>query len=238
MSMKRILLKLSGEFLKNEASLWDLEKINAVIDQLKRLHDEGFEIALVVGGGNVFRGGRNGYDLERCVADEIGMAATCLNALFLRACFRKIELPAVIFGTSLCGGNIEAFNLSNVQQHLSGGMIVLFAGGTGHAFFSTDTAAALRACEIKADLLLKATDVDGIFNKDPKHFSDAKRFEHLTYEEACEGHYAVMDGCAFELCREQRMPLFVFNVNCPNAIYEAAHGKGIGTRVGEENVAI
>lgn len=231
--MRRILLKLSGEFLKNETDLWDLEKINAVIDQLKRLHDEGFQIALVVGGGNVFRGGRNSYISERCVADEIGMTATCLNALFLRACFQKFGLSAVVFGTSLCGGNIEAFNLSRVQRHLSGGTIVLFAGGTGHAFFSTDTAAALRACETKADLLLKATDVDGIFNKDPKRFSDAKRFEHLTYEEACEGHYAVMDGCAFELCREQKMPLFVFNVHRPNAIYEAAHGRGIGTRVGE-----
>ena len=233
--MKRILLKLSGEFLKNEASLWDIKKINAVIDQLKRLHDEGFQIALVIGGGNIFRGGRNGYDLERCVADEIGMAATCLNALFLRACFQKFELPAEIFGTSLClcGGSIEAFNLLHIQKHLSDGTIVLFAGGTGHAFFSTDTAAALRACEIKADLLLKATDVDGIFDKDPKRFSDAKRFEHLTYEEACEGYYAVMDGCAFELCREQKTPLFVFNVHRPNAIYEAARGKGLGTRVGE-----
>ena len=233
MSMKRILLKLSGEFLKNEASLWDIKKINTVIDQLKRLHDEGFQIALVIGGGNIFRGGRNGYILERCVADEIGMAATCLNALFLRACFQKFELPAVIFGTSLCGGSIEAFDLQRARQALSDGTIVLFAGGTGHAFFSTDTAAALRACEIKADLLLKATDVDGIFNKDPKRFSDAKRFEHLTYKEACEGHYAVMDGCAFELCRDQKMPLFVFNVNRPNAIYETAHGLGLGTRVRE-----
>ena len=233
MGMKRILLKLSGEFLKNEASLWDIKKINAVIDQLKRLYDEGFQLALVVGGGNLFRGGRNGYDIERCVADEIGMAATCLNALFLRACFQKFELPAVVFGTSLCGGNIEAFNLSHIQQHLSDGTIVLFAGGTGHAFFSTDTAAALRACEIKADLLLKATDVDGVFNKDPKRFSDAERFKYLTYEEACEGHYAVMDACAFELCRAQRMPLFVFNVHRPNAIFEAAHGHGLGTRIGE-----
>lgn len=231
--MKRILLKLSGEFLKNETSLWDIEKINAVIDQLKHLHDEGFQLALVIGGGNIFRGGRNGYDLERCIADEIGMAATCLNALFLRACFQKIGLPAVIFGTALCGGSIEAFNLLHIRQHLSDGTIVLFAGGTGHAFFSTDTAAALRACEIKADLLLKATDVDGVFNKDPKRFSDAKRFEHLTYQQACEGHYAVMDACAFELCREQRMSLFVFNVHQPNAIYEAAHGQGFGTRVGE-----
>ena len=233
MGMKRILLKLSGEFLKNEASLWDIKKINAVIDQLKRLYDEGFQLALVVGGGNLFRGGRNGYDLERCIADEIGMAATCLNALFLRACFQKIGLDAVIFGTTLCGGSIEIFDLQRARQALSDGMVVLFAGGTGHAFFSTDTAAALRACEIKADLLLKATDVDGVFNKDPKCFSDAKRFEHLTYQQACEGHYAVMDGCAFELCREQRMPLFVFNVHRPNAIYEAAHGQGLGTRVGE-----
>jgi uridylate kinase len=230
--MKRILLKLSGEFLKNETDLWDLEKINAVVDQLKRLHNEDFQLALVVGGGNIFRGGRNACDFDRCNADEIGMAATCLNALFLRACFQKFELPAVVFGTSLCGGNIEAFNLECVHQCLVNRTVVLFAGGTGHAFFSTDTAAALRACEIKADLLLKATDVDGIFNKDPKRFPDAKRFEHLTYKEACEGHYAVMDACAFELCREQLMPLFVFNVNRPNAIYEAAHGQGCGTRVG------
>lgn len=231
--MKRILLKLSGEFLKNETSLWDTEKVNAVIDQLKRLHDEGFQLALVVGGGNIFRGGRNGFDLERCIADEIGMAATCVNALFLRACFQKVGLDVVIFGTSLCGGSIEAFDLQRARQALSDGTIVLFAGGTGHAFFSTDTAATLRACEIKADLLLKATDVDGIFDKDPKRFSGAKRFERLTYKEACEGHYAVMDACAFELCREQRMPLFVFNVHRPNAIYEAAHGQGFGTRVGE-----
>lgn len=231
--MKRILLKLSGEFLKNEASIWDIGKINAVAEQLKRLHDDGLQMALVIGGGNIFRGSRNGYELERCVADEIGMAATCLNALFLRAWFQKFELPLTVFGTILCGGNIEVFNLSHIQQHLSDGTVVLFAGGTGHAFFSTDTAAALRACEIKAELLLKATDVDGIFDKDPKRFSDAKRFEHLTYREACDGHYDVMDASAFELCREQKMPLFVFNANRPNAIYEAAYGQGIGTRVGE-----
>ena len=229
--MKRILLKLSGEFLKNEVDLWDLKKINAVIEQLQRLHDEEFQMALVIGGGNVFRGGRNDYHLERCVADEIGMAATCLNALFLRAYFQKSGLSATVYGTALCGGSIEVLNLLRVHQQLSDGTIVLFAGGTGHAFFSTDTAAALRACEIEADALLKATDVDGVFNKDPKRFSDAKPFEHLTYEAACDGRYGVMDACAFELCREQKMPLFVFNANRPNAIYQAAHRRCPGTWV-------
>lgn len=231
--MKRILLKLSGEFLQSEDALWEPQKLSAIVDSLKRLHEEKIQVAIVIGGGNIFRGGKNAYVLDRCEADEIGMAATSVNALMLKAVFHAQNLPCLTFGSDLKGGSIKPFILDEVLKALQQNNIVIFSGGTGHPFFSTDTAAVLRAIEIKADILLKATKVDGVYEKDPMLFKDAKRWDRLTYQHVCEQHYAVMDACAFELCRAHKMPIFIFNLHHESAIYKAAHQQLIGTFIGE-----
>jgi len=232
-SMKRILLKLSGEFLQGTDFIWDKDKVSLIIEQIKRLVEEGFQIGIVIGGGNIFRGGKNGFDLDRCEADGIGMASTCVNALFLKACLQKINVDTYIAGAFLNGASVEVFDVEKVRKYLEQGRVVIFSGGTGHAYFSTDTAAALRALEIKADILLKATKVDGVYDKDPVKFPDAKKFSTLTYQQACDGKYGVMDACAFALCREQKMPIFIFNLNQKDAIYKAVHQQLDGTFIKE-----
>ena len=232
-NMKGILLKLSGEFLQGTDSIWDKDKVSLIIEQIKRLVEEGFQIGIVIGGGNIFRGGKNGFDLDRCEADGIGMASTCVNALFLKACLQKINVDTCISGAFLNGPSVEVFDVEKVRKYLEQGKVVIFSGGTGHAYFSTDTAAALRALEIKADILLKATKVDGVYDKDPVKFPDAKKFSTLTYQQACDGKYGVMDACAFALCREQKMPIFIFNLNQKDAIYKAVHQPLDGTFIKE-----
>lgn len=231
--MKRILLKLSGEFLQGTDSLWDKSKVSLIIEQIKRLVGEGFQIGIVIGGGNIFRGGKNGFDLDRYEADSIGMASTCVNALFLKAYLQKINVDTYLTGLFLNGPSIDVFSVEKVRKCLEQGKVIIFSGGTGHAYFSTDTAAALRALEIKADVLLKATKVDGVYDKDPVKFNDAKKFSKLTYQQACEGKYGVMDACAFALCREQKMPIFIFNLNTKDAIYRAVHQQLDGTFIEE-----
>ena len=252
--MKRILLKLSGEFLQSEDALWEPQKLSAIVDSLKRLHEEKIQVAIVIGGGNIFRGGKNAYVLDNSEDDtdskkdqkeeeeeinqimttnEIGMAATSVNALMLKAVFHAQNLPCLTFGSDLKGGSIKPFILDEVLEALQQNNIVIFSGGTGHPFFSTDTAAVLRAIEIKANILLKATKVDGVYEKDPMLFKDAKRWDRLTYQHVCEQHYAVMDACAFELCRAHKMPIFIFNLHHESAIYKAAHQQLIGTFIGE-----
>ena len=227
--MKCVLLKLSGAFLKSSSSLWDLEKLQAIGDQLKRLQSEGVQLAVMVGGGNLFRGGRNEYALERFDADEIGRAATCINALFLRSFFQKIGLATLVYGTDLVGGSIVPFQLEQARKEFAKGTVLLLAGGIGHGLFSTDTAAALRAIELSVEGILKATNVDGVFDQDPAQFSNAQRLDHLTFQQAWEGRYGVMDACAFALCREQQLPIFVFNAQHPEAIYRAVHETLMGT---------
>lgn len=233
MKVKRILLKLSGEFLQGNGSVWEAKPVEAIIEQLVRLHKEQYEIGIVVGGGNIFRGGRNAFKFDRCQADTIGMAATCVNALFLQACLSAKDTSTVILGANPFGTQILPFDVIQAREYLSQGKVVIFAGGTGHAFFSTDTAAALRASEIQADILLKGTKVDGVYDKDPIKHPDAQRFDQLSYTEAEEGRYGVMDACAFTLCREQKIPIFVFNLNKENAIYKAAHEQIEGTFIKE-----
>lgn len=231
--MKRILLKLSGEFLQGDQGVWSKDKVEVVVKQIEQLHAEGVEIAIVIGGGNIFRGGRNVFDFDRNEGDGIGMAATCVNALFLKACLQKCGLEVVICGKFLNGTDILNLDAKSLQKYLSGGQIVIFSGGTGFAYFSTDTAAALHAIEIKADVLLKGTKVDGVYDKDPKVHPDAKKFERLTYQQVCDQRYEIMDASAFSLCREQKMPIFIFNLEAKNAIYNAVHHAENGTFIQE-----
>lgn len=231
--IKRVLLKLSGEFLQGEGNVWASQPITSIVEQLVRLQKEHCEIGIVVGGGNIFRGGRNAFNFDRCQADTIGMVATCVNALFLQACLQVKGVSTVVMGANSYGAQILPFDVGQARDYLLQGKVVVFAGGTGHAFFSTDTAAALRAGEIQADILLKGTKVGGVYDKDPLKYSDAQRFEKLSYVEAEEGHYGVMDSCAFTLCREQKIPIFVFNLNQENAIYRAVYKQIEGTFIKE-----
>lgn len=231
--MKRILLKLSGEFLQGDQGVWSEDRVDAIVQQIERLCKEGIQVAIVIGGGNIFRGGRNGFNFERCEGDSIGMAATCVNALFLRAFLQKRGLEVVICGKFLNGADILNLGTQELQTRLDKGQVVIFSGGTGYAYFSTDTAAALRAIEIKADVLLKGTNVDGVYDKDPKRYSDAKKFERLTYKEVCDQRYEIMDASAFSLCREQKMPIFIFNLSEKDAIYNAVHHTTNGTFIQE-----
>lgn len=231
--MKRILLKLSGEFLQNERALWASDKVALIVDQIVRLNREKVQIGLVVGGGNIFRGGRNTYHFDRYVGDRIGMAATCVNALFLKACLQEKGVNAIVCGDFLTGADIVHVNAESVQKYFSEGTVVLFSGGTGFSFFSTDTAAALRAIEMKADVLLKGTKVDGVYDKDPCIYEDAKKFERLTYRQVFEQRYDVMDASAFALCWEQKMPIFIFNLDAKDAIYNAVYQPQMGTFIEE-----
>ena len=231
--MKRILLKLSGEFLQGDQGVWSRDNVDAIVQQIVRLCKEGIQLAIVIGGGNIFRGGRNGFDFERSEGDGIGMAATCVNALFLKACLQKCGLKATICGKFLNGADIVNLGAQELQECLNRGQVVIFSGGTGYAYFSTDTAAALRAIEIKADVLLKGTKVDGVYDKDPERYRDAKKFEKLTYKEVCERQYGIMDASAFALCCEQKMPIFIFNLNQKDAIYNAVHHTTNGTFIQE-----
>lgn len=234
--MKRILLKLSGGFFRDGEVLWSIDKLQSIANQLKTLLQDSLQIAIVIGGGNIFRGGRNDYRLDRTQADAIGMSATCINALFLQSFLQTEGIETVLYGTFLTGGAINPFCPVQVQKQLEQGRVVILSGGTGHAFFSTDTAAALRALEIHADALFKATTVDGVYAKPPDQFPDAKRFDHLTYDEVLEGRYGVMDACAFALCQEQKLPLFIFNAGKPDSIVKAVRGQIIGTWIGDKNL--
>ena len=229
MKIKRILLKLSGEFLQGEGNVWEADPVENIVEQLVHLHKEHYELGIVIGGGNIFRGGRNSFKFDRCQADTIGMAATCVNALFLQACLQSKGILTIILGANPFGTQILPFDVIQAREYLSQSKVVIFAGGTGHAFFSTDTAAALRASEIQADILLKGTKVDGVYDKDPIKYLDAQRFNQLSYAKAEEGRYGVMDACSFTLCREQKIPIFVFNLNEENAIYKAVHEQIKGT---------
>lgn len=231
--MKRVLLKLSGEFLQGGQGVWTKDKVDVIVHQIKRLCEEGVQVAIVVGGGNIFRGGRNDFKFERCDGDKIGMAATCVNALFLKACLQSCGLEVVVCGKFLNGTDVVDLNTKAIQGYLNEGHVVIFSGGTGFAYFSTDTAAALRAIEVKADVLLKGTNVDGVYDKDPKCHSDAKRFEKLTYQQVCDQRYEIMDASAFSLCREQKMPIFIFNLSKKDAIYNAVHHAEQGTFIQE-----
>lgn len=231
--MKRILLKLSGEFLQGNKETLSEEKLQKLIPQLAELQAAGIQIGIVIGGGNIFRGGRNTFKLDRLAGDHIGMAATCVNALFLQAFLELSQLSTRVYGSCFTGESILPYDIYQARKDLSQGSIVIFAGGTGHAFFSTDTAAALRAIEMKSDVLLKATRVSGVYDKDPLRFKDAKKFDTLTYQQAEKGRYGIMDTCAFTLCREQKMPIFIFNLDEDRAIIRAVQGQIEGTFIKE-----
>jgi len=232
---KRILLKLSGEALQNrESGLGiDPEVVAKVAQRIKDLVDIGVEVAMVVGGGNIFRG-MSGAEkgIDRSSGDYMGMLATIINALALQNALEKIGLQTRVQSAISMQRVAEPFILRKANRHLEKGRVVIFGGGTGNPYFSTDTAAALRASEIGADLLLKATKVDGVYSADPMTDATATRYETLGYNEAISKSLKVMDAAAFSLCMENDIPIIVFNfVDSPGSLLDVVKGKTIGTLV-------
>ena len=229
--MSRVLLKLSGEALAGEKHTgFDEDVCRSVGMQVKSIVDSGNQIAIVIGGGNFWRG-RTSENIERSKADQIGMLATVMNCIYVSEVFRSIGLSTRVFTPFVCGAVTELYSLDAALLALQNNEVVFFAGGTGHPYFSTDTATALRAIEINADRILCAKAVDGIYDSDPAKNPDAKKYDVVTYDEVVEKRLAAMDLTATIMCMEHEMPLYVFALNEENSIINACDGEFHGTKV-------
>ena len=229
--MKRVLLKLSGEALAGEKKTgFDEATVSGIAGQVKALTEKGIQIAVVTGGGNFWRG-RSSENMDRTKADQIGMLATVMNCIYVSEIFRSQGLRTHVMTPVLCGSFTELFSKDAALAALEKGEIVFFAGGTGHPYFSTDTATLLRAIEIEADEILLAKSIDGVYDDDPKDNPDARKFDTITIDEVIAKNLKVVDMTASILARENRMPMFVFGLNEENSIARAARGDIDGTRV-------
>lgn len=235
---KRVILKISGEVLGNKerGETIDPEITRQLARQIKHVHDMGVDVGLVVGGGNIFRGlaGANRKGVDRTTGDYMGMLATAINGMGLRAALEIEGVDVRVLSAIPMQQVAEPFILRRAMRHMEKGRIVIFVAGTGNPYFSTDTAAALRASEIGADIILKATKVDGVYDKDPAKHADAVRFENLTYIEALQKRLNVMDSTAFSLCMDNQIPIMVFDLNAKDGIQRAVSGESIGTLVHAE----
>ncbi len=228
---KRIMLKLSGEALSGEQGFGiDFDVTKRIAEEIKELVDMGIEVGAVVGGGNIWRG-RNGDDMDRTTADYMGMLATCINALALQDSLESIGINTRVQTAIEMREVAEPFIRRKAMRHLEKKRVVIFAAGTGNPYFSTDTTAALRAAEIEADAILLAKKVDGVYDKDPHKYSDAKKFDKLTYIEVLEKGLQVMDSTATSLCMDNNIPIIVFGLDKPNNIKKVIMGEKIGTIV-------
>ena len=228
---KRVLLKLSGEALSGDKGFGlDMDTIQTICKGIKDAHDLGAEIAIVVGGGNFWRG-RSSGEMERTRADQIGMLATAMNALAVADSLEHLGVEVRV-QTALSMQQIaEPYIRNRAIRHLEKGRVIILACGTGNPFFSTDTTAALRASEINAEVVMKATSVDGVYDADPKKVSDAKRFDTISYQECLERQLKVMDSTAFTLCMDNKKPIIVFDMHTPGNITRALLGEPIGTTI-------
>lgn len=235
---RRVLLKISGEALAGPVGFGlDAETLNYIAGEVAGVHGLGVETAVVVGGGNFIRGDvfSTQGGIDRTVADQMGMMGTIMNALALQAAMEKHGVPTRVQSAINVSQVAESFIRRRAMRHMEKGRVVVFAAGTGNPYFTTDTAAVLRALEIEAGCLLKATKVDGIYDKDPKKFPDAVRYEKLEYSEAISRRLAVMDQTAFTMCREHKLPVIVLDLNQKGAMLRAVKGEqGVGTLVGGE----
>ena len=233
MSYKRVLLKLSGEALLGEKSHGvDPKRILAYSEEIKEIVDSGVEIAIVIGGGNIFRGvsgASNGID--RVQADYMGMLATVINGLALQSSLEDLKVQTRLQTAFKIEAVAEPYIKRKAVRHLEKKRVVIFSGGTGNPFFTTDSAAVLRAIEINADVILKGTRVDGIYNYDPEKNKDAVKFKQISYDEAIDKKLKVMDSTAFTLSKENELPIIVFNMNKPGNLKKIINGKEVGTIV-------
>ena len=222
--MKRVLLKLSGEALAGEQKRgFDEATVTEVAKQIKTIVDEGLQVGIVIGGGNFWRGRTSGA-MDRSKADQIGMLATIMNC-------RYVGLKTEVFTPFVCGAFTTLYSKDAVEESFAEGKVVFFAGGTGHPYFSTDTATVLRAVEIGADAILLAKAVDGIYDSDPKVNLDAKKYDEISIDEVVAKKLAAMDLTASIMCMEQKMPMLVFGLDEKDSIVNTVHGKFSGTKV-------
>jgi len=229
----RVLLKLSGEALAGDkAMVFDFERVNRFADEIKGIADMGVSVGLVIGGGNIVRGSqlsKNGMD--RVTADYMGILGTVINALALQDVLERKGLDTRVMTAIRMEELAEPYIRRRALRHLEVGRTVIFAAGTGNPYFSTDTAAALRAIQIKADVIIKATSVDGVYTADPKKDPDAKRYDTLSYREVMVSELGVMDQTAVTLCKENNLPLIVLNIHHEGAVASAVRGERVGTIV-------
>ena len=232
---KRVLLKLSGEALVGKKSMGiDADILSALVEEIGEIANLGVQLGIVIGGGNFFRGLQASQEgMKRTSADYIGMLATVMNGLAIQNALEMNGISARVQSALGIHEVTEPFEARVALEHLEAGMVVIFVGGTGNPFFTTDTAACLRALEIQADVILKATKVDGIYDKDPVKHSDARFFEHITYSEIMTRNLKVMDSTAIAMCRDNNMPIIVFNVSRKGNIKDVVMGKPVGSIVGE-----
>lgn len=234
-SYNRILLKLSGEAFKGSREYGiDPEFLLSLAEELKVCQEKGVQLAIVIGGGNIFRGeAAESNGMDRVIADYSGMLATVMNALALQDALRKKGVDSRVQTAIEMREIAEPFILSKAIRHLKKGRIVIFAAGTGNPYFTTDTAAALRAAEIKADLVCKATQVDGVYDSDPKLNPDAKKYEDITYMSVIKNKLKVMDTTALSLCMDNKIPIVVFSISNKTNIKKLIEGEKVGTYIGE-----
>ncbi len=233
---KRVLLKLSGEALMGSQSFGiDAAVPQRLAREIKPVYDAGVQVAVVVGGGNIFRGVSGAAaGMDRAQGDSMGMLATVINALALQDTFEQAGMTSRVMSAIEMRQIAEPYIRRRAIRHLEKGRITIFAAGTGNPFFTTDTGAALRACEINAEILMKATNVDGIYDSDPRKNPDAKRFDSITYSEVLNRDLKVMDAAATALCRDNQMPIMVFDINADGGFLRAVSGENVGTTVYEE----
>lgn len=228
---KRVLLKLSGEALAGEKKFgFDEATCVAVANQVKKLTEAGVEVAIVIGGGNFWRG-RSSETIDRTKADQIGMLATVMNCIYVSDIFRFVGMDTDIFTPFAVGSMSELFSKDKAVASLKAGKVVFLAGGTGHPYFSTDTATALRAIELECDIILMARAVDGVYDSDPKQNPNAKKYSTVSFSEVLEKNLKILDKAATVLCMENKMPLLVFSLNEENGIYKNAFESCTGTVV-------
>ena len=229
--MKRVLLKLSVEALAGEQKRgFDEATVTEVAKQIKTIVDEGLQVGIVIGGGNFWRGRTSGA-MDRSKADQIGMLATIMNCIYVSDICRYVGLKTEVFTPFVCGAFTTLYSKDAVEESFAEGKVVFFAGGTGHPYFSTDTATVLRAVEIGADAILLAKAVDGIYDSDPKVNPDAKKYDEISIDEVVAKKLAAMDLTASIMCMEQKMPMLVFGLDEKDSIVNTVHGKFSGTKV-------
>lgn len=231
--MRRIVLKLSGEaLLGEEREGINMESLFRIAREIKYGVNRNTQLAIVIGGGNIWRGGRgDGLKLERAISDHMGMLATIINAIALQDALEQVGVPTRVMSAVEVSRVAEPYIRRRAIRHLEKGRVVVFAAGTGNPYFSTDTAAALRASEIGADILLKATQVDGVYDADPKKFPAAKLYKKLTLQQALTKRLGIMDTAAMALCQENNLTIRVFNLQKPRNIGKAILGQPLGTLV-------
>ncbi|MEQ8321570.1 MAG: UMP kinase [Rhodospirillales bacterium] len=234
---KRVLLKLSGEALMGDQGFGlDSDTVDRIAEEVKSVHENGVEVCLVIGAGNIFRGvSLAAANIERTTGDYMGMLATVLNALAMQSMLESKGVSTRVLSAIPMASVCEPYIRRRAVRHMEKGRVVIFAAGTGNPFFTTDTAAALRAVEMNCDALLKGTQVDGVYSADPKKDPDATRYEHLSYQEVLSRDLRVMDTSAIALARENAVPILVFSIHNPGAFANVVAGQGTYTTISDHN---